>query len=53
MLPFLLWFVAGLGLAAIGWVVSVTVGEDAAGVLVFIVLVVASAASTLWSGRPK
>jgi len=53
MLPFLLWFVAGLGLAASGWVISVTVGEDAAGVVVVTVIVAASAASTLWSGRPK
>jgi hypothetical protein len=53
MLPFLLWFVAGLGLAAIGWVISVTVGENAAGVVVLTVVVVANAASTVWSGKPK
>ena len=50
-LRFLLWFLAGVSIGAIGWVVSVRVGDDAAGVLVGAVIVTAAAVGEFLSRR--
>ena len=48
-----LWFVLGAGLAVAGWLVSVKVGNDAAGVLVGATIMGGAALGALWANKAK
>jgi hypothetical protein len=50
-LGYLLWLVAGVALAAIGWAAGLNVGNDLAGVVVAAAIIGGVAAAELWANR--